>query len=220
VIVIFDIEGVLVDGEFLPEAARLVGKLEEVRDLTLKGISGEINWEQGLQKRVNLIRGLTYEECVAVADGLPLMNGAKEAARELKSMGYILVGVSGGFSLLARRVKEELNLDHVFSNDLVFHAGRMMGYGLLVNANKGKILENAFGEMLQKNEMVAVVDGANDLDLFDLVDLKIAFNAQPIVKELADVVIEEKDLRAVPRAIKANMELLQPGAAVKGRRPS
>ena len=57
-IVVFDVEGVLVDGEFLPEAARLVGKEKVVSDITAKGISGEINWEQGLRQRIEIIRGV------------------------------------------------------------------------------------------------------------------------------------------------------------------
>jgi phosphoserine phosphatase len=204
VIIVFDVEGVLVDGEFLPEAAKLIGKEKEVLDITNKGIAGEINWEQGLKKRVEIIRGLPYEDCVEVANGLPLMKGAREMAEQLRSMDCLMVGVSGGFSLLGKRVKEELGFDHVFSNELVFHEGMLMGYALLVSANKGIILDTAFGDMLRKDEVIAVVDGANDMDLFDLADIGIAFNAQKIVKELADVIIDKKDLMEVANAIRTN----------------
>ncbi len=76
-----------------------------------------------------------------------------------------------------------------------------MDYGLLVNANKGQILGTAFGDMLKNEKKVAVVDGANDLDLFNLVDWKIAFNAQKVIRQWADVAIDEKDLRLVPEVI-------------------
>ena len=200
-IVVFDVEGVLVDGEFLPEAARLVGKEKVVSDITAKGISGEINWEQGLRQRIEIIRGVSEDECIEVAKGLPLMKGAKEMAGELRSRNCIMVGVSGGFSLLAERVKRELGLDHVFSNLLVFHEGNLMGFALLVGANKRLILETAFGDMFEEDMVVAVVDGANDMDLFDLADLRIAFNAQDIVKSMADVIVDEKDLSVVPNII-------------------
>jgi len=202
VIVIFDVEGVLVDGEFLPELARVVGKQREVTEITLKGIRGEIEWQEGLRQRMGLLRGVTYEQCVSVANRLPLMNGALEMAEELKSMGCVMVGVSGGFSLVTDRVKEELGLDHVFSNQLVFHDRRLIGYGLLVNANKTQIMTTAFGRMLDTSRKVAVVDGANDLELFSIADLKIAFNAQNIVKKRADISIEEKDLRLVTESVR------------------
>ncbi len=203
-IIIFDVEGVLVDGEFLPELAKLVGKEKEVHEITRKGISGEINWEQGLQKRIELLRGLPLEDCLSVSQRLPLMKGAEEMVMKLKEMNALRVGVSGGFSLLANRVKAELDLDHAFSNELVFHDGRLIGYGLLVSSNKAQILSTAFGDMLSDDKKVAVVDGANDLDLFNLVDLKIAFNAQEIVKQWADVVVDEKDLSVIPKVVAEN----------------
>ncbi len=60
-IAIFDVEGVLVDGEFLPELARLVGKEEEVRDITMKGIRGEISWEHGQAVPSNMLMPLVTE---------------------------------------------------------------------------------------------------------------------------------------------------------------
>ncbi len=204
-IVIFDVEGVLVDGEFLPELAKTVGKEREVTEITLKGIRGEIVWQEGLRQRMELLRGVTYEQCVAVAKKLPLMKGAREMAEELKGIGCVMVGVSGGFSLLTNRVKEELGLDHVFSNELVFHDRRLIGYGLLVNANKTQIMTTAFGSMLDTSKKVAVVDGANDLELFNIADLKVAFNAQDVVRKRADVSIPERDLRLVTALVRRFM---------------
>ena len=132
------------------------------------------------------------------------MKGAEEMARKLKEMSALRVGVSGGFSLLTNRVKAELDLDHVFSNELVFHDGRLIGYGLLVSSNKAQILSTAFGDLLKDDKKAAVVDGANDLDLFNLVDLKIAFNAQDIVKRRADIVVDEKDLSEIPKVVAEN----------------
>jgi phosphoserine phosphatase len=128
-IVIFDVEGVLVNGEFLPELARLVGKEDEVMDITMKGIKGEISWEAGLAKRMELVKGVTYHQCMRVANSLPMMDGAIETVEELKRLGCLMVGISGGFTLLTNRVKNELGLDHVFSNELVFHDGRIVGTG-------------------------------------------------------------------------------------------
>jgi phosphoserine phosphatase len=214
-IVVFDVEGVLVDGEFLPELARLVGKEEEVRDITMKGIRGEISWEQGLAHRIDLVKGVTHQQCMRVANSLPIMKGAIEATERLKKMGCLMVGVSGGFSLLTNRVKSELGLDHVFSNELVFHDGRLVGYGLLVSSNKAQILRTAFGDMFGGMRKMAVVDGANDVDLFDLVDLRIAFNAQDVVKKRADVKLEARDLR--PIADLARIEVGKEGTSQQRR---
>ena len=129
------------------------------------------------------------------------MKGAVEMSERLRELDCVTVGVSGGFSLLARRVREVLGLDHVFSNELVFHRGRLIGYGLLVSANKAQILNTAFGNSFDGSRKVAVVDGANDMDLFGLADLKIAFNAQKIVRDRAYVRLDVKDLRVLPQVI-------------------
>jgi len=80
-LVIFDVEGVLFDAEYLPILAEKLKKEKEIWDITRKGIQGVINWEEGLRKRVDALKGLDYETCKAIADGLPIMTGAKEACR-------------------------------------------------------------------------------------------------------------------------------------------
>lgn len=49
---------------------------------------------------------------------------------------------------------------------------------------------------------VAVVDGANDLDLFELADPRVSFNAQKIVRDKADLEIQVKDLKVLPETIR------------------
>ncbi|MGI0065702.1 MAG: HAD hydrolase family protein, partial [Nitrosotalea sp.] len=49
----------------------------------------------------------------------------------------------------------------------------------------------------KKENIVVVVDGANDIKLFNICGLGIAFRAQDMVKELATVTLEEKDLSKI-----------------------
>ena len=55
-LVIFDVEGVLFDAEYLPILAEKLNKEKEIWEITKKGIQGEINWEDGLKTRVDLLR--------------------------------------------------------------------------------------------------------------------------------------------------------------------
>ena len=107
-LVIFDTEGVLIDGEFLPELAKIVGKEEEVWEITKKGINGEIEWEKGLIDRINELKGVSYEDCMKVANNMQIMNGAKETFNELRQLGFKTITVSGGPDILIDRIKEEL----------------------------------------------------------------------------------------------------------------
>ncbi len=188
-------EGVLFDAEYLPILAERVNKEKEIWEITRKGIQGLINWEDGLRTRVEALKGLDYETCKQVADELPIMTGAKETCRVLKAAGWKLLAVSGGFTIMTDRLKEELDLDYVFSNELVFKNGKLDGVKIHVTSDKAKSAMIKISEWKEnKDDIVVTVDGANDMTLFDICGLGVAFRAQDIVKEKADVTIEEKNL--------------------------
>ena len=195
---IFDVEGVLYDEEYLPILAEKLNKENEIWEITKQGIQGKINWEDGLRTRVAALRGLDEKVCQEVADALPIMTGAKELCRVLKSAGWKLMAVSGGFTLMMDRLQKELELDYVFSNELQFKDGKLDGVIINVDSDKSKSAKIKIAEWGEKKEdIVCVVDGANDVRLFDICGLGIAYRAQDLVKDLATTTLEEKDLSKV-----------------------
>ena len=197
-LVIFDVEGVLFDAEYLPILAEKLNKEKEIWEITKKGIQGEINWEDGLKTRVDLLKGLDLTTCKEIADSLPIMTGAKEACRALKEAGWKLMAISGGFSIMTDRLKEELGLDYVFSNKLKFINGKLDGVEIIVDSDKAKSARIKIQEWgVKKEDIVVVVDGANDIKLFDICGLGIGYRAQDLVKDLATVTLEEKNLAKI-----------------------
>ena len=192
---IFDVEGVLLDAEFLPILAEKINKQDEIWAITRQGIEGKINWEEGLKRRIDLLRGIDYQTCKEVSDSLKIMIGAKEACRALKAAGWKIMAVSGGFTIMTDRLKDELGLDYVYSNKLLFKDGKLDGVTIDVDSDKAKSAIIKIKEWKEKKKnIVVVVDGANDIKLFDICELGVAFRAQDMVKELATVTLEEKDL--------------------------
>ena len=195
---IFDVEGVLYDAEYLPILAEKVNKEKEIWDITKQGIQGTINWEDGLKRRVQLLKGIDIETCKEVADSLPIMTGAKIACETLKSAGWKIMAISGGFTIMTDRLREELNLDHVFSNELLFKDGKLDDVKINVDSDKSKSAAIKIQEWSKsKDEITVIVDGANDIKLFDICGLSIAYRAQDIVKDLATEILEEKDLSKI-----------------------
>ena len=195
---IFDVEGVLYDAEYLPILAEKINKEQEIWDITNKRIQGLRNWEDGLQKRVELLKGISYEACVEVAKSLPIMAGAKEACIALKKAGWKILAVSGGFTIMTDRLAKELNLDYVFSNELVFKDGKLDGVTIHVDSDKAKSAQVKIDEWkIKKDDIAVIVDGANDVKLFNICNLGIAFRAQDLVKDLATISLEEKDLTKI-----------------------
>ncbi len=205
---IFDVEGVLYDEEFLPLLAEKLNKEDEIWEITKQGIQGKINWEDGLQTRVKALAGLDEKICQEVANSLSIMTGAKEACRVLKAAGWKLMAVSGGFTIMMERLQKELDLDYVYCNELIFKDGKLDGVKINVDSDKSKsakIKIEEWGE--QKENIICVVDGANDIKLFDICGLGIAYRAQDIVKDLATTTLEEKDLSKILDIINKHYKL-------------
>ena len=205
---IFDVEGVLYDAEYLPILAEKVNKEKEIWEITKQGIQGKIDWEKGLKQRVDLLNGIDYDTCIQVANSLPIMIGAKEACSTLKAAGWKIMAVSGGFTIITDRLKKELDLDFVYSNELVFNNGNLDGVIVNVNADKAKAAMIKIREWDEKKENITVVvDGANDVKLFNIAGFGIAFRAQDLVRDLATVTLDEKDLSKIVGLINTRYNL-------------
>ena len=205
---IFDVEGVLYDAEYLPILAEKVNKEKEIWEITKQGIQGKIDWEEGLKRRVDLLNGIDYDTCVQVANSLPIMTGAKKACRALKDAGWKIMAVSGGFTIITDRLKKELDLDFVYSNELIFNNGNLDGVIVNVDADKAKAAIIKIREWNEKKENITVVvDGANDVKLFDIAGFGIAFRAQDLVRDLATVTLEEKDISKIVGLINTHYNL-------------
>ena len=205
---IFDVEGVLYDAEYLPILAEKVNKEKEIWEITKQGIQGKIDWEEGLKQRVDLLNGIDYDTCIQVANSLPIMTGAKEACSTLKAAGWKIMAVSGGFTIITDRLKKELDLDFVYSNELVFNNGNLDGVIVNVDADKAKAAMIKIREWDEKKENITVVvDGANDVKLFNIAGFGIAFRAQDLVRDLATVTLDEKDLSKIVGLINTRYNL-------------
>ena len=47
-----------------------------------------------------------------------------------------VIAVSGGFTIITDRLKDELGLDRIFSNKLLFKDGKLQGVSLTVTSDK------------------------------------------------------------------------------------
>lgn len=137
-LVIFDVEGVFLNAEYLPVLSQIMGpeKEKEIWRITKQGIRGEINWEEGLKKRISALKGISFEDAKRIAESLEIMPGAKELCFSLKKAGWRMIAVSGGFSIITDRLKGELGLDKIFCNELIFEDGVLVGLKLNVTSDK------------------------------------------------------------------------------------
>jgi len=199
-LIAFDFDNVLVDGESLDEVAKLVDSEDKIIELTRKAMEGNISFETSLRERMNLLKGVSLENIERVTKKMPLMEGAEETILELKKRGYKLATITGNFEIITNRLKD-LDIDYIFCNQLHDEDGKLTGEisgPLIVEGSKGEVLQELMDqEGLKAAECAAVGDGANDIPMLEKAGLSIAFNAKPALKEVADIVVEGKDLREI-----------------------
>jgi phosphoserine phosphatase len=190
---IFDVEGVLLNAEYLPVLSQVMGpeKEKEIWRITKQGIRGEINWEEGLKKRISALKGVRFEDAKRIGENLEIMPGAKELCSSLKRAGWRMIAVSGGFSIITDRLKGELGLDKVFCNELIFENGVLVGLKINVTSDKAAAVLPAIRKWgINKSEIVVVVD----LSLFDIAGYTVGFCPVEKVKEKSDAVLEIHNL--------------------------
>ena len=169
-------------------------------DITEKAMQGEIDFETSIKDRVKLLEGTSIEEIEKVADELPLMPGAEETINALKEKDLDVAIISGSFDVVAEKVKDKLGVDAVYTNSFSVEDGKLTGEvtGPLVSGSKLDVLKDHVEKAeITLDDVVAVGDGANDISMIESAGCGIAFNAKDSVKEIADIVVEEKDLTKV-----------------------
>jgi phosphoserine phosphatase len=96
----------------------------------------------------------------------------------------------------------------VYCNELIFKDGKLDGVKINVDSDKSKSAKIKIAEWGEKKEdIICVVDGANDIKLFDICGLGIAYRAQDLVKDLATTTLEEKDLSKILDIINKHFKL-------------
>ena len=199
-LVVFDLDNVIIDGEAIDEIGKLADVEDEIAEITDKAMQGEIDFETSIKDRVKLLEGTSVEDIQKVASELPLIPGAEDAVKGLKEKDIDVAIISGSFDIVADEVKDKLGIDTVYINSFTVEDGKLTGEvtGPLVSGSKLDVLKNhAEKEGISLEEIVAVGDGANDISMVESAGCGIAFNAKDAVKEIADVVVDEKDLNKV-----------------------
>ncbi|WP_407412982.1 phosphoserine phosphatase SerB [Methanobrevibacter sp.] len=196
-LVVFDLDNVIIDGEAIDEIGKLANVEEDIAEITEKAMQGEIDFETSIKDRVQLLEGTSIEDIEKVAEDLPLMPGACKTINCLKEKDIDVAIISGSFDVVADKVTDKLGVDTVYTNSFTVEDGKLTGEvtGPLVSGSKLDVLKDHVEEAgITLDEVVAVGDGANDISMIESAGCGIAFNAKDSVKEIADVVVEEKDL--------------------------
>ena len=219
-LIVMDVDSTLVQGEVIEMLAAHAGCGPEVARITEAAMRGELDFEESLRSRVALLEGVEAKCLDSVYDALELAPGARTLVRTLRRLGYRFAIVSGGFSQITDRLSEDLGIHFARANELEIVDGRLTGriVGDVVDrAGKAEALRQFAAEAgVSQQAVIAIGDGANDLDMLNAAGLGIAYNAKPVLQDAADTSVNVPYLDAIMYLLGISREEIEAADAEAG----
>ena len=162
---------------------------------------GELDFAASLRARVATLAGLPVSVFGDVLAQVEPTAGAGEFVAAVQGRGDAVALVSGGFAEVVEPLATGFGIDLVRANRLAVTDGVLTGEvdGPIVDRAAKAVALTEFADRLgvAPADTVAIGDGANDIDMVRAAGLGVAFAAKPALREVADAVVDEPDLRAV-----------------------
>ncbi|MEO9469331.1 phosphoserine phosphatase SerB [Parasphingorhabdus sp.] len=201
-LLISDMDSTMITVECIDELASYAGIKDQIAEITERAMQGELDFEQALRGRVELLKNLDLSAIQRCLDEkVEIMPGARTLVQTMAKKGARTILVSGGFTRFADPVAKAIGFDRMEANILEESDGVMTGglTGAIVDAaRKAEILSKAGAEFdLSMQDCIAVGDGANDIPMIQKAGLGIAYHAKPKAEEAADAAIRHNDLTAL-----------------------
>lgn len=201
-LVISDMDSTFISIECIDEIADFAGVKPQVSAVTEAAMRGELDFEESLNQRVELLQGLHTDALQKVYDErLNLNPGAELLLHGLKDRRIPFALVSGGFTFFTDRLKKRFQLDYTRANTLEHDGEQLTGkvLGQIVGAEvKREYLLQLCEELkIEPSQVIAMGDGANDLLMMEVAGLSVAYCAKPTVKAQTSCVLDHTGLNSV-----------------------
>lgn len=185
-LICFDMDSTLIQTECIDELAKRAGVGDKVSEITARAMRGEIDFRESFKERVALLKGLDASVMKDIAEHMPITEGTDRLMSVLKTCGYKIAILSGGFTYFGEYLQKKFGVDYVYANELeIDENGKLTGnyLGDIVDGHRKAELLKLIAQVEKVNlaQTIAVGDGVNDLPMISEAGLGIAFHAKPRV---------------------------------------
>jgi phosphoserine phosphatase len=191
-----DMDSTLIQNECIDEIADLINLKKEIAEITEQTMMGHLSFDESIKKRVSLLKGINvgaFEKIIN--EKIKLQPYVVEWIDYVKKFNLKTIIVSGGFTNFVDFVRNTLQMDHAYANELQMIDGVLTGklYGDIINAEKKaniiKTLTDQYG--FKSDEVISIGDGANDLLMFKESGLSISMHGKPILNDYVDWTVRQ-----------------------------
>lgn len=201
-LLIADMDSTMINEECIDEMADALGIKAEVADITARAMNGDLDFEQALNTRVALLRGIDRKRLAEIRrEQITLAPGGRALVHTMKAYGAFASLVSGGFTFFADYFAERIGFDEAIANVLEFEGDLLAGTvsrPIVDSSTKLNRLRHLCKELgIDPAQAVAVGDGANDLPMLEAAGMGVALHAKPHVAAEAQYCINHGDLTAL-----------------------
>ena len=201
-----DMDSTIIKEESLDELAKLIGLEKEISKITEEAMNGEIDFQEALFKRVNMLKNQPIEILNNLKNNININIGAKELIKTMNSNGAQTVLVSGGFTFLTEYLKIILDFSFAHANTLQI-SNSNNGLEVLTGKVELPILDKKaklqilkqYAEKLNLNleETICVGDGANDIEMVQNAGLGVSYNGKDILDKTANLTFKHTNLKGL-----------------------
>ena len=197
-----DMDSTVIDQECIDELGELAGIGARISVITAQVVRGDISFADALNRRVALLRGHKSDLLEqAYQTRITLKPGARTLVQTMRANGAHCVLVSGGFTFFTARIAARLGFHEHMGNELLVENGLISGKvrePVLGRDAKRVALDRLCRDRgLEPGDVLAVGDGANDIEMLLAAGLGVALHAAPAVRDAATACIDRADLTAL-----------------------
>ena len=202
-LICFDMDGVIFKhNNFWIELHKIYETHEKGLELTKKYL--KTDYPKLVEEVVNkLWKNKPESKFLELTNSLEYVEGAKELFTWLKDQGYKTAIISSGPRRLAERAKKDLNIDYIYTNELIFKDQKATGeFKWPIGADKK---DEIFKKLCQENKLnpkdcIVVGHDHADLKMARLAGISIGFC--PEEQEHWNFVINKRNLNEIIQIIK------------------
>ena len=191
-----DMDSTLIQNECIDEIADLINLKKEIAEITEQTMMGHLSFDESIKKRVSLLKGINVSAFEKIInEKIKLQPYVVDWIDYVKKFNLKTIIVSGGFTYFVDFVRNTLQMDHAYANELQMIDGVLTGklYGDIINAEKKaniiKSLTDQYG--FKSDEVISIGDGANDLLMLKESGLSISMHGKPILNDYVDWTVRQ-----------------------------